>query len=185
MSANHAAVLPSAVELANPGTVERAVSQPSEISRVATATLEAAERLRATGGGRVEVQVQLEDGQSLTLRLQVTENQVQPHFVTESESLRQALEQGWSRFTHRAAERGLQIAAPVFESGQSQSGMDFNQPRDGRDSRGDRQAPQNREEASPAAAWPFPPRRASGDSRQPPSRVAAAAANAERVQLYA
>lgn len=148
----------------------------TQVETIVHRTMEAAERLRITGGERVEVQIKLDAGQELTVRLQLTHGEVRPIFLTESRELRQALEQNWSQFTDRAIDRTVRVTTPVFESPNSQSGMnDLNQQqREGR-----QRAFAEAQEAASANA-PFVrnlPRRANA--------AAPSAAPAPGVQLYA
>ena len=148
----------------------------TQVETIVHRTMEAAERLRITGGERVEVQIKLDAGQELTVRLQLTHGEVRPIFLTESRELRQALEQNWSQFADRATDRTVRVTTPVFESPNSQSGMnDLNQQqREGR-----QRAFAEAQEAAFANA-PFGrnlPRRANA--------AAPSAAPAPGVQLYA
>lgn len=117
-----------------------AVSEPTLITRTDVETIvhrteEAAERLRVTGNERVEVKVRLEAGQELTVRLRFSNGEVTPVFLTESQDLRQVIEQNWAQFSERSSERTTRVTTPVFESPNSQSGMnDLNQrQREGRE----------------------------------------------------
>jgi hypothetical protein len=85
--------------------------------------LEAADKMTSTSSSHVEVQVNLADGQQLTVRLQMSQGSIQPVFKSASPELRQAIEQNWSGFRTGASERGLEISNPVFESPSSQAGF--------------------------------------------------------------
>ena len=127
--------------LANPfNSTARATTEPAAITRtdvetIVHRTVEAAERLRVTGGERVEVQVRLEAGQELTVRLHFTNGEVKPVFLTESQELRRAIEQNWAQFSERTSDRSTRVTTPIFETPNSQSGMnDLNQrQREGRE----------------------------------------------------
>ncbi|MCE9612517.1 MAG: hypothetical protein K8R23_20140 [Chthoniobacter sp.] len=107
----------------------------AEVETVIHRTMEAAERLRATGGERLEVQIRLDAGHELTVRLHLLQGEVKPVFVTESQELRRAIEQNWAQFTDRSSDKSTRVTTPVFESPNSQSGMnDLNQrQREGRE----------------------------------------------------
>ena len=95
-----------------------AASAPAQ--QLANTTLrqvfDTADQMRSDGKTHVEVQLKLDDGQQLTVRLQMSQGALQPVFKTESSELRQAIEQNWSGFRSSASERGLEISTPVFES---------------------------------------------------------------------
>ena len=116
-----------------------AADEPTAIVRtqaetVIHRTMEAVERLRTTGGERVEVKIRLDAGNELTVRLQLTHGEIRPVFLTESRELRQAIEQNWAQFSERTSERTVRVTTPVFESPNSQSGMNdlSQQQREGR-----------------------------------------------------
>ena len=102
-----------------------APSAPAQAAASSTLTqvLAATDRMRSTGQNHVEVQVKLETGDQLTVRLQMSQGTIKPVFRTESPELRQAIEQNWAGFRSAASERGLQISNPVFESPSSQGGF--------------------------------------------------------------
>ena len=105
----------------------------ADVAQVVTQTIHAAEQLRATGQEHVEVAVKLEGGHELIIELRVANGEVTPLIRTDSEPLRQALEQNWSHFSQRGGDRELRVTTPVFESTQTSSNMsDLNQQRDGR-----------------------------------------------------
>jgi hypothetical protein len=106
----------------------------AELVRLTERTADAAVRLRASGSERIEVAVQLASGDRLTIQLQLANGEVTPHFRTNSEGLRVALEQHWSQFTERASDRGVRLTPPVFDVNSSSSNMtDLSQQRHGRD----------------------------------------------------
>jgi len=167
----------SAAEPAAASAAEPAATVRTQAETIIHRTIDAAERLRVTGGERVEVQIKLDAGPALTIRLQLVHGEVKPIFLTDSHELRQALEQNWSQFSERGADRNVRVTTPVFESPSSQSGMnDLNQEqREGR-----QRAFADAQEAAFAGANPTRrtlPRRTSA--------VAPAAAPATGVQLYA
>lgn len=139
-------------------------------------TMEAVERLRTTGGERVEVRIRLDAGNELTVRLQLTHGEIRPVFLTESRELRQAIEQNWAQFSERTSERTVRVTTPVFESPNSQSGMnDLSQ-----------QQREGRQRAFAEAQEEITGRIPAG--RNSPRRIAAPAASAAPaagVQLYA
>lgn len=151
------------------------VSTPAET--IVHRTLEAAERLRVTGGERLELRIKLETGQELTVRLQLAHGEVRPVFLTASPELRQALEQNWAHFSARADERQVRVTTPVFESPNAQSGMNDSTPQQ-REGRQHAFA-----EAQEAAAAAHAPIRRVLPRATPASAPAAAAAPG--VQLYA
>jgi hypothetical protein len=97
-----------------------ATSSPAASAGAAASALaqviETADKMRSDGQTHVEVRMNLDDGQQLTVRLQMSQGSVRPVFKTESPELRQAIEQNWAGFRSSASERGLQISSPVFES---------------------------------------------------------------------
>ncbi len=116
-----------------------AADEPGAVSRTQTETIvhrtmDAVERIRVTDGERVEIEIKLDAGPALTVRLQVIRGEVKPTFLTDSHALRQAIEKSWSQFSERGGERSVRVTTPVFESPNSQSGMnDLNQQqREGR-----------------------------------------------------
>lgn len=118
-----------------PATSEPTAITRTDVETIVNRTVEAAERLRVTGNERVEVQVRLEAGQELTVRLHFANGEVKPVFVTESQDLRRAIEQNWAQFSERTSDRTTRVTTPIFESPNSQSGMnDLNQrQREGRE----------------------------------------------------
>jgi hypothetical protein len=106
----------------------------TEVTQLLERTVEAAVRLRATGTERVEVAVQLASGDQITIQLRMANGEVTPIIRTNSEALRTALEQNWTGFTERTAERGVRMTQPVFDVNSSSSNMtDLSQQRHGRD----------------------------------------------------
>lgn len=106
----------------------------AEVVRIVERTADAAVRMRAAGTERIEVAVQLGNGDQLTIQLQFTNGEVTPHFRTSSEGLRTALEQHWTQFSERASDRGVRLTPPVFDVNSSSSNMaDLSQQRHGRD----------------------------------------------------
>jgi hypothetical protein len=104
------------------------VSSAAPVSQPAMTTLiqrvvEPAERLTSSSDSHVEIQVNLGQGQQVTVRLQMIQGTVQPIFKSTSPELRQAIEQNWGGFRTASTERGLQIAAPVFEGSGTQTGF--------------------------------------------------------------
>lgn len=124
----------SFVAPARPTTEPTAITR-TDVETIINRTAEAVEQLRVTGHERVEVQVRLEAGQELTVRLRITNGEVQPVFLTESQDLRRAIEQNWAQFSERTSDRTTRVTTPIFESPNSQSGMnDLNQrQREGRE----------------------------------------------------
>ena len=118
-----------------PATSEPTAITRTDVETIVNRTVEAAERLRVTGQERVEVQVRLEAGQELTVRLHLANGEVKPVFLTDSQDLRRAIEQNWAQFSDRNSDRTTRVTTPVFESPNSQSGMnDLNQrQREGRE----------------------------------------------------
>ena len=121
---------------------DEATISRTEMTRIIDRTTDAVVRMRAAGTERLEVAVQLESGAKLTIQLRMANGEVTPFIRTNSEALRTALEQNWSQFSDRSAERSVRLTPPVFEAGQSASNMtDLSQQRHGRDtSHSDRQA---------------------------------------------
>lgn len=159
------------------GETERpsSANAPSQVSQIASHTLQAVEKLRVSGQERVEVAVKLSNGHELTIQLRVANGQVTPTFRTDSEPLRTALEQNWSLFSQRTGDHELRITSPVFESPQTSSNMsDQNQQRDERP----------RTFRDPELSLPNPPspRRPTSGTILSPAPIPAAST---RVHLYA
>jgi hypothetical protein len=111
--------MPNTVTLTpNAATIQASPVLPQQqaASTALRQVVESADQMRSDGKTNVEVQVKLDDGQQLTVRLQMSQGSVHPIFKTESPELRQAIEQNWAGFRSSASERGLQISTPVFES---------------------------------------------------------------------
>ena len=129
---------PTPIVTANINGAANAPSKVTPITKVEVATVihhtvEATERLRTSGNNQLEVKVQLESGQELTIQLQVVEGEIKPTFRTDSESLRAAIEQNWSQFSKGANERGVKLTSAVFES-DPQAGMpNQQQPQEGKE----------------------------------------------------
>ena len=129
------------------GPVLESPSKATEVSRqemvsIVNQTVDAAQRIKATGPERVEVKLQLESGETLSIQLQLTRGEVKPVFRAESESLRVALEQNWAQFSNRAEERGVRLASAVFESQPSSLGMNDQPGRQSGRERGEPAPPQ-------------------------------------------
>jgi hypothetical protein len=112
-SISNAAIL---AEKTSPGTSTASTSSQNLASTALNNVMEAADKMTSDGTSHVEVQVNLGDGQQLSVRLQMTQGTVHTVFKTTSPELRQAIEQNWSGFRTGATERGLQISTAVFES---------------------------------------------------------------------
>lgn len=108
----------------SPGNPAAAMPEQGFASTTLNQVMESADKMTSDGKTRVEMQVNLDDGQQITVRLQMTQGSLHPIFKTESPELRQAIEQNWAGFRSGASERGLQISAPVFESPGSEGGFD-------------------------------------------------------------
>lgn len=162
-----------------PASQETSAAAPvtrAEAETVIHRTMDAAERLRATGGERLEVQIRLDSGHELTVRLHLTQGEVKPVFVTESHELRRAIEQNWAQFSDRSADKTTRVTTPVFESPNSQSGMnDLNQRQ--RESR-ERAFAQAQEESFAGANLPGRPFRG-------PNAKPATVASPAGIELYA
>ena len=117
-------VSPTFAEKAPFTTQPAASSTPQTFASTALdQVMDAADKLTSSSTTHVEVQVNLADGQQLTVRLQMSQGSIQPTFKSASPELRQAIEQNWSGFRTGATERGLEISNPVFESPSSQAGF--------------------------------------------------------------
>ncbi len=93
-----------------------------QIAALVDHTVDIAGKMRSDGKSHVELQVRLHDGQQVTIQLRMNAGEVQPVFKTDSADLRSALEQHWEQFNAASGDRGVRIAAPVFEPGQSGMG---------------------------------------------------------------
>jgi len=149
----------------------------TEVVQIVERTVDAALRLRATGPERLELAVQLESGERLTIELRLAGGEVTSVFRTSSEGLRAALEQQWTQFSERAGDRGVRLTPPVFDGSQSGSDMtDLSQQRHGRDP--GYTDPQ-------AELFPNLPRRRPAPRVLPTDSLPSASALAESVRLYA
>ncbi len=113
-----------------------------EMTSIVNHAVDAAQQIKATGPESVEVKLQLESGETLSIQLQLTRGEVKPVFRAESESLRVALEQNWAQFSNRAEERGVRLASAVFESQPSSLGMNDQPGRQSGRERGEPTDPQ-------------------------------------------
>jgi hypothetical protein len=145
-----------------------------DMTSIVNQALDAAQQIKATGPERVEVKLQLESGETLSIQLQLSRGEVKPVFRAESESLRIALEQNWAQFSNRAEERGVRLASAVFESPQSSLGMNDQSGQQSGRERGQAAPPQDE------LLNPTPFRRTS-----PVTKSAAASQPTASVQLYA
>jgi hypothetical protein len=182
VSQSPAFAVPAATTFA--GTATASTSSPATASsnQLATATLnqvlESADKMTSDGKTSVQVQVKLDDGQQLTVRLQMSQGSVHPIFKTESPELRQAIEQNWSGFRSAASDRGLEIATPVFES--PNSGGSFN-PYGNRDQ--SRQSAGDQSDAEGFQTFSQPGSQSGGNASATPSQ--AAPSTGSSVQMYA
>jgi hypothetical protein len=74
------------------------------------------DRMQDHGNSRVELQLSLEGGGSVSIELQFRDGAVHAAFNTDSAELREALQQGWSQLANRSETLGMPLAAPVFKS---------------------------------------------------------------------
>jgi hypothetical protein len=103
------------------------------IVRIFNELTEATTSLRTDGRANVEMQINLKDGEVLTVHLQVHGGEVRTFFKTDSTEMREAIARGWSDFSTSSAERGLRVTTPVFQSPTTQSGLNnFTNQRDNR-----------------------------------------------------
>jgi hypothetical protein len=117
--------------------------------------MESADKMQSDGKSNVALQVKLDDGQQISIHLQITQGSIRPVFKTESPELRQAIEQNWAGFRSAASERGLNISTPVFES--PSSGGSFNAYGNRDQSRGSSGDPSDAEAGQPSPQTPFRP----------------------------
>ena len=140
--------------------------------------IESADKMRSNGQTNVQMQVKLDDGQQLTIRLQMSQGSIHPTFKTESPELRQAIEQNWGGFRTAASERGLQISTPVFESHGAGSSFD---PSGGRNQSRD----SGNNPADPETQDFSPRQNLQSNGKQTVSQPQAASLSGSGVQLYA
>ncbi|MCC5834385.1 MAG: flagellar hook-length control protein FliK [Opitutales bacterium] len=74
------------------------------------------ERMRSDGVSRMTVQIQLNHNERISVELRVQGQTVQTRFFTESEAVRQGLQQSWDELTTRFAERGARLELPQFQN---------------------------------------------------------------------
>ena len=161
-----------------PNSAPAAPAQAPAAASTLTQVLETADKMRSDGQSRVEMQVKLDDGQQITVRLQLSQGAIHPIFKTESPELRQAIEQGWTSFRSAASDRGLQIATPVFES--SSTGSSFNSFANGGKSGGGQYEDPSQDFATPSFGLP-----GQNSQAQTATTQTATASSAGGVQLYA
>jgi hypothetical protein len=126
-TAGDAPALTSADKLATPEARPHAAALIDQV-------VEAAEKMRSDGRVHAEMQVRLQDGQQVTVRLTMQRGEVHALFRTESQPLREALEQHWAAFSTRSADGAVRSITPVFESPGAQGDMlDLNQQRNRRE----------------------------------------------------
>lgn len=148
----------------------------ADVAHVVTTTLDAGERLRASGHQSVDLAVKLDNGQEVTIQLRMANGEITPLIRTGSEPLRLALEQNWGAFSQRGGEREIRMTNPVFESPQTSSNMsDLNQQRDGRE----------RTQQEPAFIIPgqYPQRRSGAQTSSQPAKQTST--HQSGVHLYA
>ena len=140
-------------------------------------TLEATERLRASGNEQLEVKVRLDSGHEVTVSLHLSRGEIKPTFLTDSAELRHALENHWNQFSDQNPERSVRITTPIFastqtESGQNNLGQKHRDPRD--------QTPTHPTESHPYRSTPNTrnPRSTSPTIPQPTTQT-------DRIHLYA
>lgn len=104
----------------------KATNRTEQVSALFQQITDAIQKMRTNTRTNVEVQVQLQDGQQLVVKLNLTNGQVRATFQTESRELRQALEQHWGQFTAQSVEKGIRVAPPQFE-GNSGGAGDYDQ----------------------------------------------------------
>jgi len=163
-------------------TLTVTATAPAPVQAAATTTLnqvlESADKMRTIGQDTVQLQVNLDGGQQLTVRLQMAQGAIHATFKTDSPDLRQAIEQNWSGFRTGASERGLQISSPVFESPSTGSGFNAFANRDQT-----RQQNGDPSDAEASNIIPLPTLAPAGKAAAP--QPAAASPVESGIQLYA
>jgi len=106
-----------------PTPKENLASITPALDTVVQRTLEATERLRASGNEQLEVKVRLDSGHEVTVSLHLSQGEIKPTFLTDSAELRHALENHWSQFSDQNPDRSVRITTPVFASTQTESGQ--------------------------------------------------------------
>ena len=146
--------------------------RPADVAQAVTQTFRAAEQMRVSGQERVEVAVKLDGGHDIIIHLRMANGEVTPTIRTESEPLRLALEQNWSRFSQRGSDSDLRIATPVFESPRTSSNMsDLNQQRDQRQRAFNEPAHEFHQSQTPRRGTPLHPQRPISPAPTPSSSV--------------
>lgn len=124
---------PDAVNFMPADKIQSARETQMQAVTVVHQIADAAERMRSDGRANVELQVRLNDGQEVSVKLQMTRGgELRAILKTDSEPLREALQQRWTEFASQSKDNGLRAATPVFESPGSAGGgvNDFSQQRD-------------------------------------------------------
>ncbi len=104
------------------GEEAKAPSRTEAVTALFQQITDAIQRMRTNNRTNVEMQVQLNDGQELVVKLNFVNGEVRATFRTDSTELRHALESHWTQFATQSAEKGIRVAAAQFE-GQPNLGM--------------------------------------------------------------
>lgn len=119
----------------------KAPSRAEAVNAIFQQITDAIQRMRTNNRTNVEMQVQLNDGQQLVVRLNFANGEVRATFRTDSAELRQALESNWGQFASQSAEKGIRVAGAEFQ-GQSSNFAAHDQQR---------QSPEHRQSGREAA----------------------------------
>ena len=101
--------------------VQQAFSEPSafvSLQEMMPAILQQIDRLRKMGKHNLRMKLELPGGERLTLQLRLDSDRVKVRFQTESDDVRNLLNDGWAGLANQASKRGIRLAPPEF-SGES------------------------------------------------------------------
>ncbi len=117
---------PSPESPSSSGKAPAAAHRVGYVSEIFSRSLESIERLlEQQSGNRIQLNFKTESGDDMKVLIKYSNGLLHSTFVTDSDSLRMALREGWMQFQRQLAERGVEANQPDFRhhSGDSQSGQ--------------------------------------------------------------
>jgi len=98
--------------------MQQAFTGPSAYTSLQTevipAILQQIDRFRKFGKNNLRMKLELPGGERLTLQLRLDSDRVKVRFQTESDEMRDFLNDGWAGLAHQASKRGIQLTLPEF-----------------------------------------------------------------------
>lgn len=144
---------------ASAGKLPAAGQRVGYVSEIFSRSLQSIERiLEHQSGNRVQLSFKTEGGDDMKVFLKYANGLLQSTFVTDSDSLRMALREGWMQFQRQLAERGVDAHQPDFRH-------DSGDPR--RETRRDDEAP-DQDSPGPFGERPVVANRGPGGHQQQP-----------------